>query len=107
MGMDIVSNTTMVLTSHPPNIVTIIPFKGRWDHIGVWILTSFVNVCCHKLCHELVFYKPLPFHFGLGACNVVALSWLASTLTSQCGAPSNPWSQDKTNVLEPHDKTLW
>jgi hypothetical protein len=34
-GMDFVSNTMMVLALHPPNIITIIPFKGRWDHIDV------------------------------------------------------------------------
>jgi hypothetical protein len=28
-GMHLVNNTKMVLASHPPNIVTIIPFKGR------------------------------------------------------------------------------
>jgi hypothetical protein len=28
-GMDLVSNTRMVLALHPPNIITIIPFKGR------------------------------------------------------------------------------
>jgi len=28
-GMDIVSNTRMMLVSHPPNIITIIPFKGK------------------------------------------------------------------------------
>jgi hypothetical protein len=28
-GMDLVSNTRMVLASHLPNIITIIPFKGK------------------------------------------------------------------------------
>ncbi len=34
------------------------------------------------------------------------LSWLASTLTNGCDGLSNPWFQEKTNVLEPRDKTL-
>jgi hypothetical protein len=61
----------------------------------------FVAIGCAM---TLFFYKPLPFHFELGACNVVPLSWLASALINRCDAPSNPWSQKTTNVLEPHDR---
>jgi hypothetical protein len=28
-GMDLVNNTKMVLVSHPPNIITIIPLKSK------------------------------------------------------------------------------
>ncbi len=34
------------------------------------------------------------------------LSWLASTLTNGWDDPSNLWFEEKTNVLEPRDKTL-
>jgi len=34
-GTDLVSNTMMVLALHPPNIITVIPLKGRWDHSDV------------------------------------------------------------------------
>jgi hypothetical protein len=64
-GTNLISNTKMVLVSQPPNIITIIPFKGRLDHIGVWNPTSFVNTCHHKSCHDLVFYEPLFLHLGL------------------------------------------
>jgi hypothetical protein len=92
-GIDLVSNITMVLTLHLPNIVTIIPLKGRWDHVSVWNLFSFIDICHHKSCHGLVFLWTLSFSSCLSAYNVMSLLWLASTLTSRCGAPSNPWSQ--------------
>jgi hypothetical protein len=96
----------MLLVSHPPQIVTIIPFKGGWDHINVWNPISFVNVYHHKSHHDLVFNEPCVFSFWLGAYNVMPLLWLASTPINQCDAPSNLWSQEKTNISKPHDKTL-
>jgi hypothetical protein len=64
-GMNLVSNTRMMLVLHPPIIITIIPLKGRWDHIGVWNPTSFVNICHHKSCHDLGFYEPLLLNLNL------------------------------------------
>jgi hypothetical protein len=41
-GMNLVNNTKILLASHPPQIVTIIPFKGRRDHImcGIRLILS-------------------------------------------------------------------
>ncbi len=64
-GMNLVSNTMMLLASHPLQFVTIIPFKGRWDHISVWNPIYFINACHHKLHHDLVFNEPFFLHFGL------------------------------------------
>jgi hypothetical protein len=64
-SMNLVSNTRMLLASHPPEIISIIPLKGRWDHINVWNLISFINVNHHKLRNDLVFNEPLPLHLGL------------------------------------------
>jgi hypothetical protein len=32
-GTNLVSNTRMLFASHPPQIVTIVLFKDKWDHI--------------------------------------------------------------------------
>jgi hypothetical protein len=64
-GMNIVSNTRMLLASRSPQIITIVPLKGRWDHISVWNLISFKKVNHRKLHHELVFNEPLLLHIGL------------------------------------------
>ncbi len=60
-GTNLISNTNIVLVLHPPNIITIIPFKGKLYHIGVWNLTNFVNTSHHKSCHELFFMNPCLF----------------------------------------------
>ncbi len=44
-GTNLINNTRM-LVSHQPQIVTIVPFKGRWDHImcGIQLtLSMFVT----------------------------------------------------------------
>jgi len=64
-GMNIVSNSRMLLASHSPQIITIVPLKGRWDHINVWNIISFINANHRKLRHDLVFNEPLFFHLGL------------------------------------------
>jgi hypothetical protein len=53
-----------------------------------------------------LFFMNLVSSSLLGAYNVVPLLWLVSTLTNQCGAPSNLWFQKRTNVSKPHDKIL-
>jgi len=64
-GMNLVSNTKMLLASHSPQIITIIHLKGRWEHINVQNLTNFLNICHHKSHHDLAFNEALLFHFRL------------------------------------------
>jgi hypothetical protein len=68
----------MLLASYLPQIITIVPLKGRWDHINVQNLISFINVNHYKLHHDLAFNEPLPLHLGY----VMPLSWLTSTPTN-------------------------
>jgi hypothetical protein len=53
-----------------------------------------------------LFFMNLASSSQLSAYNVVPLLRLTSTLISQCGALSNPWSQKRINVSKPHDKIL-
>jgi hypothetical protein len=52
-------------------------------------------------CAMTLFFMNPASSYWLGAYNVMPLLWLASTLTNWCGTPSNPWSQERTNILEP------
>lgn len=62
---NLVSNNRMFLALWPPQIITIIPFKSRWEHISVWISANFFDTCHHKSHDDLVFNETLPLHLGL------------------------------------------
>jgi hypothetical protein len=67
-GMDLVSNTKMLLASHLLNIITIIPLKGRWDYISVWNPISFINICHHAM---FCFLWTIAFSSRLSAYNII------------------------------------
>jgi hypothetical protein len=64
-GMNLLNNTKMLLALHSPQIVTIVPFKGRWEHINVWNLTNFLNICHHMSHHDLAFSSQLGAYNGM------------------------------------------
>jgi hypothetical protein len=60
----------MPLVPHHPSIVTIIAFKGKLKHIGVWDQQFFFHTRHDKSFHYIVLYEPF-FSSSFGAYNAM------------------------------------